>query len=93
MLKTVFIFFLIIHVKNIRELRKEKKMRETKLYICEVCGTQYADKKKCLACEKSHKKPVNIVNCKYIPQKDNNKGYPIRIDIKMEDGNIVSYKR
>lgn len=67
-------------------------MKETKIYICEVCGTQYASKTRCMACEKSHKKPLRIKNCKYLPKQNSEKGYPFRIDVKMEDGEVISYK-
>lgn len=27
-------------------------MKETKLFVCEACGTTYKDKNKCMECEK-----------------------------------------
>ena len=30
-------------------------MREVKHYICDICHTEYADRDKAIACEKSHK--------------------------------------
>lgn len=73
--------------------KRRNQMKETKIYICEVCGTQYASKTRCMACEKSHKKPLRIKNCKYLPKQNSEKGYPFRIDVKMEDGEVISYRK
>lgn len=40
-------------------------MKELKLYQCEVCGTQYADKLKAKECEKYHATNLEISDCKY----------------------------
>lgn len=68
-------------------------MKELKLYTCEFCGTNYKEKTICMQCEKTHKKPVKIKSSRYIPDKNNNKGYPISLEIEMEDGKTVTYKR
>lgn len=68
-------------------------MKEVKHYICEVCGTEYNDKSKCSACEKGHKKPVEIVGASYVSIHSNVKGYPTRITVKMSDGSEQTYKR
>lgn len=36
-------------------------MKEVKQYKCEYCGTLYADKSECAACEKQHAVPCKIV--------------------------------
>lgn len=75
-------------------LKKGKiKMKEIKHYICEICGTEYNDKKRCNNCELGHVRPVEICQARYIAISDNAKGYPLSISIKMEDGKIVIYKR
>ena len=37
-------------------------MKETTLWKCDICGTEYRDKKKCEQCEAGHKKKGKIVN-------------------------------
>lgn len=34
--------------------------KEVKYYMCEICKTQYKDKEKAKACEKSHCLPIGI---------------------------------
>lgn len=68
-------------------------MKEVKHYICEVCGTEYNDKKKCMDCESKHIKPVSIEKFRHISMTQNAKGYPMSVDIKMSNGEVVTYKR
>lgn len=68
-------------------------MKEVKQYICEGCGTQYADKAKATECEKNHKNVVNILYERFLPKKNDASGYPISITVKMMDGKEVVYKR
>lgn len=68
-------------------------MKEVKHYICEICGTEYNDKKKCTDCEKGHKKPVKILKASYRPISTNALGIPDRIEVEMEDGSKFEYKR
>ena len=68
-------------------------MKEQKLYVCDYCGTQYKEKTVCQKCEKAHVKPVEIKDCKYIAMKDNLKGYPTQVHLKMADGTVQIYKR
>lgn len=35
-------------------------MKEKKLYTCEICHTDYAEKSRCAECEKSHKTKLEI---------------------------------
>lgn len=68
-------------------------MKEVKHYICETCGTEYADKQKCIDCEKSHKKAVEIVRMRFLSVANNLKGYPHSIDVKMDNGEVITYKQ
>ena len=81
-----------IRVENRIRESKGGDMKEVKHYICEICGTEYAEKQKCIDCEKSHKKAVEIVRMRFLSKMQNQKGYPISVDIKMDDGKIVTYK-
>lgn len=78
-------------------------MKETTLYICEICKEKYANKKKAENCEAAHIKPKKLTEImKFHPYKSGNDPilpfhkvdqYPDWIDIEMQDGNIVRYKR
>lgn len=80
-------------------------MKETTLYICEICGERYADKKEAENCEAAHIKPKKLTKTmKFHPYKSGNdpfkysaryevSPYPDWIDIEMQDGNTVRYKR
>ena len=35
-------------------------MKETTLWKCDICGTEYRDKKQCQKCESNHKKEGKI---------------------------------
>jgi hypothetical protein len=68
-------------------------MKEVKHYICEVCGTEYKEKTVCQQCEKGHKRPVAIVDAKFVAIKQNEKGLPSSIEVKFDDGLTYIYKR
>lgn len=68
-------------------------MIERKLYVCELCGTQYKEKLRCKTCEESHVKPLEIKDCKYISIDNNRKGYPTHLHVKMGDGTVQIYKK
>ena len=68
-------------------------MREIQQYLCEHCGTLYADKMKAQECERNHKSAINILYQRFLPKKNDASGYPISITVKMEDGKEVVYKR
>ena len=65
-------------------------MKEVKQYKCEYCGTLYADKSECAACEKQHAVP-----CKIVAVHHRAKGvcavYPPRIDVGFSDGSVQHY--
>lgn len=67
-------------------------MREKKLYICDICGTQYGLKDAALCCEKNHKNPVKIINSRYLSKAKNEKGLPETIAVEFDDGSVVTYK-
>lgn len=62
-------------------------MKEVKHYICEICGTEYNDKKKC------HVMPKEIVGHNHISMRNNASGYPTMVRIKMSNGETIIYKR
>lgn len=68
-------------------------MKELKLYVCETCHTQYADKRAAQECEELHRRPQKITGCRYRPIKDDATGYPQTITVRMNDGKSVTYQR
>ena len=76
-----------------RKKKEVKDMREIKRYACEFCGTEFSDRGKATACEKSHKSPVEIVRCRYNSIGVDKTGYPQTVTIKMKDGKEIIYKK
>lgn len=68
-------------------------MKQLQKYQCEICGTEYAEKKVAEMCEKNHKKPLEIWGTRDLPKSMNGAGYPISIEVRMSDGVIITYKR
>lgn len=65
------------------------------LYTCQICNTDYADKEKAIACEKSHKtlEGAEFVG-EYKPKGMVGDGYPINIMVKSKDSDKwVVYRR
>lgn len=61
-------------------------MKEKKLYVCELCGTEYADKEKAEACETGHKGKLEIVRAKYKSIGNVPDGYPVKITVAAVNG-------
>lgn len=68
-------------------------MKQIALYVCEHCGTQYAEKADAQKCEKNHKQPKEVGGCRYLSIKIDASGYPSTINIMFEDGSMRQYKR
>lgn len=68
-------------------------MKEEKLYRCEFCNTQYADKKVCETCEKNHKKIKDVKAVKYLSIKNDKTGIPNKILVTFDDGEEYMYVR
>lgn len=66
-------------------------MKEVKQYKCKHCGTLYANKAECEACEKQHAIPREIAAVHHRP-----KGvcavYPPRIDVVFDNGAVRHYE-
>lgn len=67
-------------------------MKEIAQYVCEYCGTRYADKTVCLECEKQHRIPTEIVGAEHLPRKVC-ASYPVRINVLFDDGFVVRYEK
>lgn len=68
-------------------------MKERKLYMCEICGTEYAERFAAEQCEKNHKKAKKIRNCRYLSRKQNETGIPVAVEVEMSDGSVFWFKR
>lgn len=70
-------------------------MKEKKLYTCDICNTDYADKQKATECEKNHKllEKATIVG-KYKAIKQFPNGEPYKIQVKFPGTDTwLEYKR
>lgn len=68
-------------------------MKTLEKYICEFCGTEYSLKTSAVECENNHHKPVSFKQMNFLPYKTDHSGYPHKIFIQMDNGEIVEYKR
>ena len=73
--------------------KENENMKEVKHYVCEICGTEYNEKMKATDCEKNHKKPKGIVDCRYTPKSSDNTGLPASVVIEFVNGEKVKYSR
>ena len=69
-------------------------MKKLELYQCEICGTQYANKKDCKDCEDSHIRTKCISGTKYNAKNiGSNDGLPVKITVTFENGVCADYRR
>lgn len=69
-------------------------MKEKKLYTCEICHTDYAEKSRCAECEKSHKTKLEIKSLgKFKPFSIYHDGFPLSITVVAADGKECTYHR
>jgi hypothetical protein len=70
-------------------------MKEKKLYTCEICNTDYADKEKAKQCEKEHKllEKATIIG-EYKPISMFPNGEPFKIQVKFPGTDkFIEYRR
>lgn len=67
-------------------------MKKVEHYICEVCNTEYKEKKSAERCEKSHKHPKSVTSGRYSPVTCSD-GYPHTVEVLFDNGEMVRYKR
>lgn len=63
-------------------------MTEKRLYTCDICHTDYADKNRATECEKSHCVIEGVHDTRYLQ----NQKYPCKIRIKFSDGITQWYR-
>lgn len=64
-------------------------MEVKRLYTCEFCRSDYADKENAIKCEKTHKKVSEIKDTRYSA----GFAYPYKVLVKFEDGHEIWYRR
>lgn len=68
-------------------------MKIQRLYICEQCGTEYANKCAAKECEMNHKVPVTVEAFRYLPRAADESGLPLVVQVTMAGGKKVRYKK
>lgn len=77
------------------QMEEVKQMIKKILYTCQICNTNYADKERAIACEKSHKSLEGAAFVgEYKPKGMVGDGHPIKIRVKFKGSDKwVVYKR
>ena len=69
-------------------------MRKLTRYICEKCRAEYFNEEDAIACESEHIAPLEL-DMKHIHYRNrldySNFKYPLRLRVKMENGDVVLY--
>lgn len=68
-------------------------MKERILFECEMCHTQYSAKIDAQCCEKNHKRVISVDKARFLPEKQDDSGYPIDVILVMDNGQKIKYKR
>ena len=68
-------------------------MKKIDLYQCEICGTQFSDKKLCEKCERGHVIDILIRKSRYLPITQDESGMPTTITLTGPNGRCYTYKR
>lgn len=68
-------------------------MKELTKYKCDYCGTEYKNKSDAQQCESNHKVDAQISKCHWLNYTQDHSGYPQKVYVKFENGNIIEYKR
>nr|DAS60465.1 MAG TPA: C2H2 type zinc-finger protein [Caudoviricetes sp.] len=67
-------------------------MKELKLYQCELCKTQYADKEEAKRCEQYHVRGLEIDCCSYRGMNETSEKFPVKIWVKSKNGEERMYR-
>lgn len=68
-------------------------MKKLELYQCEICGTQYNEKRKAVDCEKSHLVDIKITNMMFKPYTMSEDDFPFKIEVTAPNGKKAVYRR
>ena len=89
----VQIIYLVFFFSIQKHRREQKKIKEVKHYICDVCGTEYSEKAQCQKCKKSYVRPLEFADIKYRPVTVDETGAPYSITVELSNGKKATYKR
>nr|DAO25876.1 MAG TPA: Monocytic leukemia zinc finger protein finger, acetyl transferase, DNA [Caudoviricetes sp.] len=67
-------------------------MKELKLYQCELCRTQYADKNEAKQCEQYHARDLEIDGWSYRGMNETTEKFPVKIWVKSKNGEERMYR-
>lgn len=70
-------------------------MTENTVYRCDVCGTTYANRNDCVACEVFHARlsTGNVIeNVRYLAKNNGHLPYPHRVTLRFSDGRFACYE-
>ena len=77
-----------------KKRKGEEKMKDITLWKCDICGTEYRDKKNSVRNAKViTKKEGKIVKMRHLSYTSDQSGYPDKITVKFEDGVEKMYSR
>lgn len=64
-------------------------MTQKTVYKCDYCGSEFETENECLNHERRHTKvdKINKITYSYTNE------YPVRIEVLMEDGKVISYRK
>lgn len=77
-------------------------MKKIEHYVCEYCGTDYAEEDAALKCEAYHIKPIriekkSIQNNFWTPYNEKRQSeilrYPLKLNIEFDDGTVWTYEK
>ena len=67
-------------------------MKGLKLYQCELCRTQYADKEEAKQCEQYHARGLEIDGWSYRGMNETSEKFPVKIWVKSKNGEERMYR-
>lgn len=68
-------------------------MKEKRVYICELCKTEYAKEQDAMECEAFHQLPKKIIGKRYVNMRKDACVAPLEITMQMENGDAYTYRR
>lgn len=68
-------------------------MKEKRVYICELCRTEYAKEQDAMDCEAYHLSPKKIIDKRYVNMRKDQCRAPLEITVEMVNGEKYIYKR
>lgn len=70
----------------------ERVMEERIVYRCEICGSDFSDRKQAKKCEEGHKTGLVVEKAEYNPCGWVNHGFPRMVILKSKDGKTAIYR-